>query len=44
MTFSHPPVPRTVDDQLVKFLHDHLGLGSEPSTGTTRLIGAGARA
>lgn len=44
MTSSNPPVPRTVDDQLVSFLHDHLDLGTESITGTACLTGAGDRA
>lgn len=44
MTSSNPPVPRTVDDQLVSFPHNHLDLRIESITGTTRLTGAGDRA
>lgn len=44
MTSSKPPVPRTVDDLLVSFLHNHLDLGTELITGTTCLTGAGDRA
>lgn len=34
MTFSNPPVPGTVDDQLVSILRDHPALNRE-TTGTT---------
>ncbi|OMB91025.1 hypothetical protein A5732_22160 [Mycobacterium colombiense] len=44
MTSSNPPVPRTVDDQLVSFPHNHLDLGTESILGTTHLTGAGDRA
>lgn len=44
MASSNAPVPRTVDDQLVSFLHNHRGLGTESITGTARLTGAGDRA
>lgn len=44
MTSSNPPVPRTVDDQLVSFLHNHLDLGCESITETTRSSGAGDHA
>lgn len=38
MTSSNPPVPSTVDDQLVSVLRDDLDLKFESVTAATRLI------
>lgn len=44
MTSSHPPLPRTVDDQLVSFRPEQLNIGLESITGTTCFNGVGAGA
>lgn len=44
MTTSHPPLPRPVDDQLVSFRPEHLNIGLESITGTTRFNGVEADA
>lgn len=44
MTFSNPPVPRTLEDQLVSIRHDDRPLNRESVTVTNDLTGAGPRA